>query len=331
MAGSYSPQSGVGGVHIRQDLGNLSVGYSPDNMTLIADQVFKRFPVKHESDEYWQWDKGQVFNVLRTDGLGSLVADGGTAKELSFGATKKTYQTEKYGHTVRITDRERGNADVSLALEQSKTQDVRGIVKLDQEIRVSGQVMAYASYAAANKTTNAGATQWNDGSFVSQTSAGQSAIIAQFNAAKLAVLQSTGGLAANTAIIPYEVLMVMINDKGIFDSIKYTLNALASGNPIGARFLDLNVLVPTGMSQIVTEGEPTALASIWGKNVWVGYVNPNPGLKCLTIGLQFESRAWQVKQWREEASESSLYEANVIQDEVPIAYDCGYMIKDAIA
>ena len=34
MAGTISPQSGVRGVHIRADLGNLSVGYTPDNMVL---------------------------------------------------------------------------------------------------------------------------------------------------------------------------------------------------------------------------------------------------------------------------------------------------------
>src|SRR6185437_11014534 len=102
MAGTISPQSGVRGVHIRADLGNLSVGYTPDNMTLIADQIFKPFNVKHESDLFYTANKGQRFNLLRSDGQGDLVADGTRPKELAFGWTKSNYEAEERGGVVRI-------------------------------------------------------------------------------------------------------------------------------------------------------------------------------------------------------------------------------------
>jgi len=331
MTATLSPQAGVGGVHIRQDLANLSIAYSPDNMTLIADQVYKVFPVQHESDLYWKWNKDQVFNVLRTDGKGSLVADGTQPKELRFGATTDAYQTRAYGHTVRITDREKSNADSSLALETSETQNVRGIVRLDYEIRVATAVRLYASYASSNKIALSTTDQWNNASFASLNALGQSTIVKRIEDAKTAVLKSTGGLMANTIILPYAVAAVMRNDQGLNDKVKFTRNTIADGKPFDDTFLGLKVLIPTGYSQNITEGEATSLGAIWGKDVWVGYVAPNPGLRTLTIGLTFQKDPWSVKSWREEGADSTLYKATVNQDEKTVSYDCGYLIQTAIA
>lgn len=329
MAGSYSPQSGVRGVHIRQDLGNLSIGYHPTGM--IAEQVFPVFPVTHESDMYWFWDKGQAFNMTRSDGNGSIRADGTASKELSFGATKKTYNCDELAYKTKITDREARNADSSLRLEVSKTRRVQDILLLEYETRVAALVTNATNYATANKVTNAGVTQWNNGSFVSQNTAGQSAIMAQLLGGIDAVRQSTGGRYPNVIIIPAAVLAVMRNDKGLNDSVKYTSNTLATGNPFGESLAGLKMLVPTVMSQAVTEGEATALGDVWGKNVVIAYVNPNPGIDDITLGLTFRQRPWQVKQWREEQLESTFYEPSMVQDEAAVTFDCAYLIAAAIA
>lgn len=334
MAGSVSPQAGVRGVHIRQDLTNLSVGYTPDNMTLIADQVFKPFPVKYESDLYYVAVKGQRFNLIRSDGQGDLVADGTRPKELSFGWTKANYECEERGHAVRITDRERANADSSLQLETSRVSDVRGIVRLNYEVRVATAMLAYSSYASANKITLSGTDQWNNASFVSKPTSGpnQSVIAQRFLDGISAVVASTGGVMPNTAIIPWQVFNVMRNDQGINEFVKFNENIIATGNPFRNNFLGLtNIYIPTGMSQTVTEGEATNLGYIWGKDVWIGYVNPNPGLKMLTIGLTFQQRAWNVKSWREEGESSTMYAPTAVQDERVVSYDCGYIIHNAVA
>lgn len=329
MAGSYSPQSGVGGVHIRQDLGNLSIGYHPTGM--VAAQVWPVFPVKHETDEYWFWDKGQAFNLRRSDGKGSLRADGAPSDELSFGATIKSYIAQEYAYSTKITDRQRANADSSLQLEISKTRRVKDLLTLDYEVRVAGAVTTAGNYASANKTTNSGATQWNNGSFVSQNTQGQSAIAAQFYTAIDAVRKATGGLMPNKALIPESVLLVMRNDKGLNDSVKYTSNTVATGNPFGSSLFGLDMIVPTAMSQAVTEGEATNLADVWGKSVIVFYSAPNPGLDTLTFGLTMQARADQVKSWRDERLSSTFYEPSFVQAEQSISYDCAYIIINAIA
>jgi hypothetical protein len=65
--------------------------------------------------------------------------------------------------------------------------------------------------------------------------------------------------------------------------------------------------------------------------VIIAYVDPNPGLDYLTLGLIFRQRPWQVKQWRQEDLNTTYYEPSVIQTEVMLAPDCGYLILAAIA
>lgn len=331
MTAGYSPQSGVGGVHIREDLGNLSIAYTPDNMTLIADQVFKPFAVKHESDLYWVWDKDQPFNTARTDGKGSLVADGVRPSELSFGATTATYKCQAYGHTVRLTDREKENADNSLDLETSKVQSVRGVVRLDYEVRVATAARLSASYASSNKIALSTTDQWNNASFASLNALGQSTIVSRIETGKTAVLKSTRGKLPNTIIIPYEVAAVMRNDQGLNDKIKFTTNDISDGNPFGKTLLGLNVIIPTGYSETIVEGDASSMGAIWGKDVIIAYIDPNPGLRSLTFGLTFQKEPWNVKSWREEGEDSTLYKATCLQDERVVTYDCAYIITTAIA
>ena len=329
MAGSYSPQSGVRGVHIRQDLGNLSVGYHPTGM--IAEQVFPVFAVSHESDEYWFWDKGQAFNLLRSDGNGSVRADGTRSKELAFGATRKVYNAQELAYATRITDREMRNADSSLRLETSRTRRAQDLVLLDYETRVANLVTGASNYASANKTTLSGTSQWNNASFTSQNTQGQSVIGGELLTGIDAVRQSTGGRYPNVIIIPAAVLAVMRNDKGLNDSVKYTSNTIATGSPFGDSLYGMRILTPTAMSQTVTEGEATALGDVWGKSVVIAYINPNPGIDDITLGLTFRQRPWQVKTWREEAEESTMYEPSMVQAEAAITFDCAYLISAAIA
>ncbi len=329
MTATFSPQGGVSGVHINAELTSLSLGYHPDGM--IAEQVFPVIPVKHESDTYWKWDKGQAFNQLRSDGYGSLRADGTRAKELKFGATKDTYSAEEFAFATAITDREAANADVSLSLEPSRVRRAQDIVLLDYEKRVANLVTASGSYASANKTTNSGTSQWNNASFTSQNSVGQSVIAGQILTGIDAVRQSTGGLYPTHIIIPAAVMAVMRNDKGLNDMIKYTSNTIATGNPFGQSLLGLDILMPKGMGQVVAEGDATSLSDIWGKNVVIFYRNPNPGLDGLLFGATLRARPWQVKQWREEAESRTMYEASFVQAEKTFTFDCAYMIINAIA
>jgi hypothetical protein len=125
--------------------------------------------------------------------------------------------------------------------------------------------------------------------------------------------------------------MVMANDLGLVDLVKYTKSDLLVESLLPPVLWGMRVLIPTAQYNSAVEGEAAALTDIWGKNVWMGYVDPNPGLDSLTYGLIFRARPWQVKQWRDESVDTTYYRPSIVQAEKLVAADCGYLIQNAIA
>lgn len=325
---------GVRGVHINQPLSNLSVGYHPSGM--VAEQIFNVVPVKHESDDFYKWDKGQAFRVERTDGKGSLRADGTRAKGVNFGATVDQYVAEEYGLETRITDRERDNADSALQLEVSKTRRVQDLVLLDQEIRVASILLTSGNYPSGSTTTLSGTSQWNNASFASQSTALVSQIKADIDTAKNQLRQTLGGLMPNTIVIPEPVAEVVERDAGIVDMLKHNggiTDLVSNGYPLAAgnKFFGLNVLRPSGTYQSEVEGETATVVDIWGKNVIICYVGP-AARRTITFGLQFRKQPFgMMKQYRKEEIDATFYRVGMIQTEKVVVWDAGYLIKNVIA
>jgi hypothetical protein len=329
MAAINSPNfDSARGVHINQVLTSMSIGYHPTGF--VAEQMFPVVPVAHESDYYQVWDKGQAFRVTRSDGKGSLRADGAPSMMVDFGATPDIYKAEAYAYKTRITDRQRQNQDSVLQLEVSKVRRTQDDVLIDQELRVANILTATGTYTNSNTTTLSGTSQWNNASFSSQAGS-QSVIEQQFDNAREAIRKNTGGLDANIAVIPMAVWRVMARDTGIRDQIKYTHNDILSDGTLPPTLWGLKLVVPRSMYATSGEGEAPSLIDCWGKNVVIAYVDPNPGLDGLTLGATFRARPWQVKQWREENLESTFYEPSIVQAEKLIAQDCGYLINACIA
>lgn len=301
----------------------------------IAEQVFNVKQVSNESDTYYVWNKGQRFRVLRSDGKGSLRADGTRAKVSNVGFTEASYKAQEYAKATYITDREKANADAALGLEQSRILAIQDELMLDMELRVAGIVTTTGNYTHGNIVTNSGTSQWNNASFASLNSngTGHSAIYGQFLAAQQQIIKNTGGKRANKVVIPFEVAYVMANDPGLADMEKYTLNRLLQGMQItdGAKFMGMDVLMPTIQYQSTVEGEADNIGSVWGKNVILFYQDPNPGLNSLTFGLTFRKDAFGIRSWRDEGERKTFYECSLTQSENLVAQDCAYMIAAAIA
>ena len=329
MAGTATPNFTVRGVHINQALTQLTVAYRP--MGMVAEQIFPVVKVAHEADDYYFWDKGQRFRLERTDGYGTLRADGAKARQVDFGATIKSYSAEEFALGTFVTDRQRANADTALQIEISKVTATQDLILLDQELRIASIITNTANNSSS--TTLSGANQWNNSSFTSQPSTGPyfSTIQYNLNTGMEAIRLATGGLYPNVIVIPRPVAMVMARDLGLADYIKYTHSDLLVSSLLPPTLWDMKVIIPGAVYQTSVEGEATSLSDVYGKNVWMGYVNPNPGINSLTYGAIFRSRDWQVKQWRDESVDTTYYQASMVQDEQLIAPDCGYLIKNAIA
>ena len=300
-------------------------------MGMIAEQICPVMKVKHENDLYYTWDKAQAFRLERTDGQGTSRADATEAKVENFGATLSSYSAKEYALSTFITDRERENADEVLQLEQSKIRRVQDKVLLEQELRVANLFTTTGNFASTNFVTLAGTSQWNNASFASQNTSTQSIIKKNVDDGKEAIRQQTGGLEANTIVIPAAVARVMARDVGIFEQVKYTHPDLLVGGYLPQTLWGMRVLMPKATYTSNVESEVPTYNDVWGKNVVLAYVNPNPGIDAITAGLIFRSRDWQVKTWRDESRDITMYRAGLIQTEVAVAFSAAYLINAAIA
>lgn len=317
------------GVHINVALTQFTLGYHPMNM--VAEEVFPVLPVQHESDDYYIWDKGQALRSERTDGRASLRSDGVRAREVDFGASVAQYVAEEWALETKVTDRQRQNQDSALRLEISKTRRAQDLVLLDQEVRVAKLLTTTTNYAAANTTTLSGTSQWNNASFASQTSGTNSVIESNIDAGREAIRIATGGLEPNIIIVPRIVARVMKRDVGVRDQIKYTDPNILIGGHLPPQLWGLKVVMPGVVNVTTVEGEAVTPVDVWGKNVIICYVDPNPGLDALTFGLIFRARPWRVDQWRQEEISATYYRPSVVQTEAIVSADCGYLIAAAIA
>lgn len=328
------PNQTVGNEHISQPLTDFSLGYHP--MGFVAEQVMPVYKAKKRNDVYYKYDKLQAFRLERADGLGTMRADGARAREAKFGATTDGYVAVEWAEEVSITDEERDNADEALQLEQSRVRRAQDHVMLDYELRVANLLTNTANYNANNVTTLSGTAQWNNASFASigTTGQGHSAIETVLLAGVNAIRLATGGLVPNAMVVPFPVAMVMANDPGLVDLKKYVANLLAGdifSNLVPPVYLGMKICVPTAAYTIQVEGVSGTLSDVWGKNVWMGYVQSTPSLDSLTFGYTIRSRPWQVKTFRDEYLDKTIYRPSFVQTEKIVAADCGYLIKSAIA
>ena len=335
MAAIASPNLTVRGEHISAPLSDFSLGYHP--LGFVAEQICPVMPVKKRNDLYYKWDKLSAFRLARADGQGTMRADGARANLERFGTTTDGYVAWEYALETEITDEERDNADVPLQLEQSRVRRVQDKILIDFELRVAKLLTTAGNFTNGNVVTNSGTSQWNNASFSSlgTTGSGHSGILAQLLTGINVIRQNTGGLVPNTIVIPFSVAIVMANDPGFADMRKYVQDLLGGGDQFGnlvpPTILKMRVLIPTAGYTTQNEGVAGSISDIWGKNVVLAYIDQTPTLDSLTLAKTFRSRPWQVKVYRDEFTDKTIYRPSFVQTEKLVAQDCGYLIAAAIA
>lgn len=317
---------GVKDVHINQALTNVAIGYHPQG--LIAEQIFPVVPVAHETDYFYIWDRADAFRREHT-----LRADGAESNEVEFKTTRDTYSCEEYALKVGVTDREIGNADSVLQLKISKQRRLQDKLLVDMEYRVANLVATVTNWDSSMYVTLSGNNQFNDpGFYQKQNSTPSSSIESRIDVGKEAIRVACGGLEPNVIIIPSAVAKVIKRDKVIRDLIKYTHQDLLVDGDLPQTLWGLKVIIPKGSYATTAEGASSdTLADIWGKNIILMYVNPNPAVDAVSAGYIFRSRPWQTTEWREEWKKRDVIETGYIQAEKITSTFAGYVIKDCIS
>lgn len=140
---------------IDAELTAIAIAYR--NGRMIADDVLPRVPVGKQEFKYWKYDLADGFTVPNT-----LVGRKSRPNEVEFDATDATDSTEDHGLDAPVPKADIDNAPANYNPLGRATEQTTNLIVLDREVRTSALVFNSGSYAAGNKTTLSGTSQWSD-------------------------------------------------------------------------------------------------------------------------------------------------------------------------
>lgn len=290
------------------------------NTAFIGERILPRVAVTKQSDKYWLFGKETLqlpspSHVLR--------AAGAAAIELLQTISTDSYLCDDHAASRIIPDEERAGFEAG-DVEQWSTRMVIDRLLLDEEDRIRVLVTDAAQYAAANKKTLSGTSQWSD--------LNNSDPIKDILAAKKQI--GLIGQQANLMVINpdvYEQLQQHPKIKERFVNV--------TGGPLTLDNLRTLFGMEIVLAAAVKDSAGT-LSYLWGKDVWIGYVTPTPSFADVSFGKTFVWTTAPGTAGGFGTEVNRVYPASRKADSVDVhfyyahklvAKDAGYLVISAVA
>jgi hypothetical protein len=309
-------------------LTNLSTGWTAKE--LVADQIAPETPVSQLNGRYLVFDRSDWLIYPDERAMGTV------ANEIRAGKwSLDTYNVHEHSLQVPVFDEEReqlgaaGSFPVDFSLDEAAMGLATRSILLGQEYVVSQAVRNTANYASASYfTTLSGTAQWNDYT-------GTSDPITVIEVALRQVYVGTGR-TANTMIIPWYVWSFLRNHPKIVDRVKYFQLSTEDAFQQLTGFTGKLIIAESNYNSAQNEDATEAIVDFWGKDVWVGLVDPQPGQRTKTFIKTFYfpyqgSSIRPVDRWREEPRKADLVRVSERYDVKIVSNTAGYLIKNAVA
>jgi hypothetical protein len=231
-----------------------------ENNALIADSVLPRLdpPLEKEEFTWLKFALGEEYTIPDTK-----VGRKSAPSEVEFSATRQTGRTQDYGLDDLIPYNDNRNAPLGYDPISFATEQLAELIALDRERRVANLVFQNALYAAANKVTLSGTSQWSDftnSNPISDILTGLDATIMRPNVAVM-------GRAVYTKLAQHPKIV-----KAYFG------NAGDSGvvpRSFLAQLFELDeVLVGESFVNTAKKGQTPTVARCWGKSMLLFKRNP---------------------------------------------------------
>lgn len=332
-----------GTLYLDPILTNFSVGFK--DQTLWADQIMPITPVRTPSGKYNVFDRTSwlIFEDRR--------APGTVANEVAgYKWSTDTFDTVEHSLQTPVLDEERQNlismgglanpafgGALQLDPEMDATELVTRSILLGQEFAVSQLIRNTANYAASNKITLSGTSQFDNWTY------------------------GTAGIPETVVSDPVSVIMAGM--RAVWTATRRWPNVMVVPAPgmtyienhprIVKRFQNFS-LTQDGAFQALTGFQGKIIAadsvynaaqnidaaevntSFWGKDIWLGIVDPTPGLKVKTFGKTFaqiypDGSIRPTDRWREEPRKADLVRTSMKYDLKIVSAVAGYLITNAFA
>jgi len=247
----------TGAFPVNPALTAIAIGYRNPDVNLIADRVLPRLPTPQKFG-YTVYSAAQGYTVPNTK-----VGRKSDPTMVDFGGTPVNSETVDYGLDDLVPNLEikaweempkpaSGGPISPLA---ASTMMLTGLVELDREVRVSGQVFNTNNFAAANQSTLSGTSQWSDYTNSNPLSA------------LLTALDSTL-IRPNKLVLGQQAWTVLRQHPKIVNAVYRTPQNSGSVPKEGlAELLEIDeVIIGTAFVNTARKGQPAAYSRAWGKH-----------------------------------------------------------------
>lgn len=324
-------------------LTNFSVGYQPQE--LFGTRLMPETPVGTQSGRYRVYDRSHwlIYPSRREPGTSANEIRGRKWSE-------DTFKTKEHSLKAAVLDEEDqqlqslgglANAvfggDLAIDPHEDAAEDVLNSLLLEHELKTSVLLRNTATYPVANTVTLSGSQQWNDHTFV--TAGDPNSVVSN----PIGVIR-TAMMAVYNATKRYPNVLAMPKNGGWY---------IEHHPRIVDRFKNFTLLQPdafrllTGFDgQIILYDSiynaadnidaAESLTDFWGKDVWLGLVDPTPGQRTQTFGKTFmqtypDGTTRPTDRWRDEDRKADLVRVSVKYDLKVVNSSAGYLIKNAFA
>lgn len=271
-----------------QLLTNLSLAYTNEDMSFIADVVFPTLKVARNTGVYYEWDKSN----LRAEH--DLRAPGTPANEIDYAPTTKSFgPLVQHKLKKKVTDEEVKRSESPLSPFRTATRI------LTEKSKISKEIDAAAKLAASTKgTTISSATdRWDDVDNSDPIGMLQDAV----DAAKLNALKTP-----NTLVLGQQAVRPLLNHPDVLARMGDAQDRIGRFDIIAALIGVKRIVVGDAARNTAVEGAADSISYIWGKNAYIMYINPTPALEDVSAGYTLElSDGYEVARWYDEDVEST--------------------------
>lgn len=270
-----------GTLHIDRYLTNYSLDWAQDQANFIGRRASSMLPVDMQSNKYPEYDRGYFWR----DEM-KLRPLGGRPMQVTKKVNSSTYVCEEWALEDTLDDRERVSIDMPINDEEAVTEGLmqKAMIKLDRLWATN-----FFSADGVWTTLRQGTASTPGSNQFLQFDDANSDPIGTVDEAKDTMFQQTGFMP-NTLVLGTDVRRTLRSHADIADRIKYVGVGLADEAKLAELFDVPNVMTARGLYNAAEEGATDDFQYIVdGKGMWLGYVEPNPGLKKPTAIMCF---AW---------------------------------------
>jgi hypothetical protein len=297
-----------------QILSGVSIAYQ--NAQHVSDMVFPEVQVKDRTGLYFKYGKEKFTQT------NDLRAPGTYAQQVNYSLTQASYgPLLDHSLDMMITDEV---VDASVAPADpafDATEALTEYISVNKELDAYNQC-SNASVITQNVTLS-GTSRWND--YANSDPIGDFTIA--IDTVKKAIIKPAKEL---TVLIGYEAYSVLRNHPQILERLKYSQLGVATTQLLAEILGVKQVIIAEAEYNTANIGQTSSMSYIWGKNAWVMYLTPKPGIRTVSFGYTLRKGGRQVFRFRDDRAEADFIRVKDYYQQHIMAADAAYYMATVV-